>query len=122
MSAGRIRQDPIGSGIGFNDLGSPKGGKAPLDPSSLEKYKDDNECKQLLSDEKAKEGYENTIKLSDCNANDYVALLFVGGYAPCFDLPHDKDNIKLAEEFWKQGKIVSAICHGPAALGLFYLF
>jgi putative intracellular protease/amidase len=31
-------------------------------------------------------------------------------------LPEDKTNIKLAENFWKQGKIVSAVCHGPAAL------
>jgi putative intracellular protease/amidase len=32
-------------------------------------------------------------------------------------LPEDKTNIQLAENFWKQGKIVSAVCHGPAALG-----
>lgn len=96
---------------------SPKGGKAPLDPSSIENYKDDNECKQFLSDENAKKGYENTKTLVDSNANDYVGLVYVGGYGPCLDLPQDKDNIKLAEDFWKQGKIVSAICHGPAALG-----
>jgi putative intracellular protease/amidase len=99
---------------------SPKGGKAPLDPSSVENFKDDEESKQLLADNKAKQGYENTKKLSDINANDYVALLYVGGHGPCFDLAEDKTNIKLAEEFWKQGKVVSAVCHGPAALGLTY--
>ncbi len=96
---------------------SPKGGKAPLDPSSVENTKNDDGCKRFLSDNKAKQGYENTKKLSDVNANDYVALVYVGGHGPCFDLAEDKTNIKLAEEFWKQGKIVSAICHGPAALG-----
>jgi len=93
-----------------------KGGKAPLDPSSVESYKNDDESKQFLSDNKAKQGYENTKKLSDVNANDYLAILYVGGYGPCFDLPEDKTSIKLAEDFWKQGKIVSAVCHGPAAL------
>ncbi|CAF1096687.1 unnamed protein product [Rotaria magnacalcarata] len=95
---------------------SPNGGKAPLDPSSVENFKDDAECKQFLSDDKAKHGYENTQKLTDVNVNDYVALVYVGGHGPCFDLPEDKTNVKLAEEFWKQGKIISAVCHGPAAL------
>ncbi|CAF4186833.1 unnamed protein product [Rotaria magnacalcarata] len=96
---------------------SPKGGHAPLDPSSVENFKDDVECKQFLSDNKAKQGYENTKKLTDINVNDYVALVYVGGHGPCFDLSEDKTSIKLAEEFWKQGKLVSAVCHGPAALG-----
>ena len=96
---------------------SPNGGKAPLDPSSVENFKNDPECQQFLVDEKAKQGYENTKKLSEINVNDYAALLYVGGHGPCFDLPVDKTNIQVAEEFWKQGKIVSAVCHGPAALG-----
>ncbi|CAF0884019.1 unnamed protein product [Rotaria sp. Silwood1] len=95
---------------------SPKGGKAPLDPSSLEQFKDDVECKKFLSDNKAKQGYENTKKLNEINANDYIALIYVGGHGPCFDLAEDKTNIQLAEQFWKQGKILSAVCHGPAAL------
>jgi len=31
-------------------------------------------------------------------------------------LATDPASIALAEEFWKDGKVVSAICHGPAAL------
>ncbi len=46
-----------------------------------------------------------------------MALLYVGGHGPCFDLAQDTSNVKVAGEFWKQGKIVSAVCHGPAALG-----
>ncbi|CAF1303829.1 unnamed protein product [Adineta ricciae] len=95
---------------------SPKGGKAPLDPSSVENFKDDAECKQFLADEKAKQGYENTKKLSEVNAKDYEAIVYVGGHGPMFDLPEDKTNIQLAEDFWKQGKIVSAVCHGPGAI------
>ncbi|CAF4795170.1 unnamed protein product [Rotaria sp. Silwood1] len=99
------------------DWASPKGGKAPLDPSSLDKLKDDHICVQFLDDEKAKQGgYENTKKLSEINPNDYVALFYVGGHGPCFDLPEDEVSIKLAEAIWNQGKILSAICHGPVAL------
>ena len=81
-------------------------------------YSSDAECQQLLADEKAKQGYENTKKLSDIKVDDYAALIYVGGHGPCFDLPTDKDNIRVAEEFWKKGKVVSAVCHGPAAIGL----
>jgi putative intracellular protease/amidase len=31
-------------------------------------------------------------------------------------LTDNATSIALAEEMWKQGKIVSAICHGPAAI------
>jgi putative intracellular protease/amidase len=88
-----------------------------LDPSSVENFKDDAECTKFLADKKAKQGFENTKKLSEVNVNEYVAILYVGGHGPCFDLAVDQTNIKVAEEFWKQGKIVSAVCHGPAALG-----
>ena len=33
-----------------------------------------------------------------------------------FDLTDNAVSISLAEQMWKEGKIVSAICHGPAAL------
>ncbi|CAF3440740.1 unnamed protein product, partial [Rotaria sp. Silwood2] len=49
---------------------SPNGGKSPLDPSSIEHFKDDDECNRFLSDKKAKQGYENTKKLSDINAKE----------------------------------------------------
>jgi putative intracellular protease/amidase len=87
-----------------------------LDIWSVEQFKDDKESTDFLADEKAKKGYENTKKLSDVNADDYVAIVYVGGHGPCYDLPEDETNIKLAEAFWKQGKVVSAVCHGPAAL------
>jgi len=32
------------------------------------------------------------------------------------DLANDLTSIALAEEFWREGKPVGAICHGPAAL------
>jgi len=33
-----------------------------------------------------------------------------------FDLPENPVSIALGEQFWKDGKPVGAICHGPAAL------
>lgn len=35
---------------------------------------------------------------------------------PVLDLASNPLNIKIAEEFWASGKVVSAVCHGTAAL------
>lgn len=48
--------------------------------------------------------------------NDYDAIFYVGGHGPVIDLATDPVNIQLASQFWQAGKIVSAVCHGPAAL------
>lgn len=33
-----------------------------------------------------------------------------------FDLVNDKTSHQIIREFWESGKVVSAVCHGPAAL------
>jgi putative intracellular protease/amidase len=99
------------------DWASPDGGKAPLDPSSVTEAKNDKQCARFLKDEVAKQsGYENTLKLADVKSKDYEAIVFVGGHGPMFDSICHNVSIKLVESFWNEGKIVSAICHGPAAL------
>ena len=76
----------------------PKGGKAPLDPSSISQSKDDPICIRLLEDDKAKqESYKNTKRLIEVNPNDYQTVFYMDGHGPCFDLPNDEANIKLTE-------------------------
>ena len=33
-----------------------------------------------------------------------------------FDLAHDETSHQVIREFWESGKVVAAVCHGPAAL------
>merc|ERR1711939_138876 len=95
---------------------SPKGGKAPLDPSSVEASKDDQASQKFLKEEIAVT--EKTEKLADYigKSGDYDALFYVGGHGPMFDLAKDETSHALAREFAEAGKVVSAVCHGPAAL------
>jgi putative intracellular protease/amidase len=65
-----------------------------------------------------KDVWSKTAKVKDFlgHAKEFDALFYPGGHGPMFDLATDADSIKLAAEFYEAGKVVSAVCHGPAAL------
>ena len=74
-------------------VASPKGGKAPLDPSSVEYFKDDPECAAFLNDKTHL--WNTTEKLSDLveKAKEFDVVYFVGGHGRAclfFLLLHDQ--------------------------------
>ncbi|KAH8834787.1 class I glutamine amidotransferase-like protein [Flagelloscypha sp. PMI_526] len=98
------------------DFAAPKGPNPPLDPLSIEMFKEDEESIKFLQDPIAKDKLANAKVLADVKASDYDAIFYAGGHGPVIDLPTLPENIKLASEFFQSGKITSAVCHGPAAL------
>ena len=53
---------------------------------------------------------------TDVEAADYDAIYFAGGHGTMWDLP-DNDALKrLTADIYEAGGVVSAVCHGPAAL------
>lgn len=96
-------------------VASPAGGSAPLDPSSVESFKDDESVKFL---KEKKSLWENTSKLSSFlgKADQFDAIFYVGGHGPMFDLATSPESQQLIAEFWQKKKVVSAVCHGPAVL------
>lgn len=100
-------------------VASPKGGEAPLDPASVEATpKSDTVSHDFLANDSAV--WKATSKLSDhlgnAAADKFAAAFYVGGHGPMFDLADSADSQQLIREFWEAGKIVSAVCHGPAVL------
>lgn len=95
------------------DVASPNGGKAPLDPSSVESFKSDPQCTQFLNDSKAQNLVNSTMPLYEIQHTGYEAIFYVGGHGPCFDLYKDINSIELLQKFIQAGKPVSAVCHGP---------
>ncbi|KAI0400751.1 DJ-1/PfpI family protein [Xylaria palmicola] len=95
---------------------SPKGGLAPLDPASVELFKDDAGAQAFYREKKAV--WEQTAPLSTFRgrAGEFAALFYPGGHGPMFDLVSDADSIAVIEEFAAAGKVVSAVCHGPVVL------
>ncbi|PTB69420.1 class I glutamine amidotransferase-like protein [Trichoderma citrinoviride] len=96
---------------------SPKGGAAPLDPGSVEMFKQDPVAASFLENQKPL--WEQTQPLKQFvgrAASEFDAIFYPGGHGPMYDLVDDADSVKLIEEFAAAGKVVAAVCHGTIAL------
>ncbi|KAI1139337.1 class I glutamine amidotransferase-like protein [Hypoxylon sp. FL0543] len=102
-------------GVTF-ETASPKGGPAPLDQRSVHNFRDDAAASAFHKAQSAL--WERTAPVSSFlgRAAEFAALFYPGGYAPMFDVATDAHSIALAREFAAAGKVVAAVCHGPAAL------
>jgi putative intracellular protease/amidase len=97
-------------------IASPKGGRPPVDPKSLQPENQTESTKRLQADKSANEKLDNSLVLKDISSDDYVSLFLPGGHGPMWDLSHDNDLKRIVEEFYNKDKIISAVCHGPAGL------
>ena len=97
-------------------IATPKGGAAPIDPSSDSPDAATEATKRFDKDEEAKARIANTKVLSDLNADDFDAVFYPGGHGPLWDLANDKTSISLIEKFDSQNKPIGFVCHAPAAL------
>jgi putative intracellular protease/amidase len=97
------------------DLASPKGGEPPIDPRSEEPNAQTAATKRFQVDASAQYLFANTLKLSTVSARDYDAVFYPGGHGPLWDLAEDQDSIALIESLIAEGKVIGAVCHGPAA-------
>ena len=78
-------------------------------------FKEDPSSQNFLANQTAL--WENTDKLSAYvgRADEFDALFVPGGHGPMFDLATDETSRKVIAEFASKGKVVAAVCHGPAA-------
>ncbi|TCD67255.1 hypothetical protein EIP91_000332 [Steccherinum ochraceum] len=98
------------------DFAAPKGPNPPLDQNSVASFAKDPQSVQFLADETVKSKLATAKTLTEVNADDYLAVFYPGGHGPVIDLAFDENNTKLLNAFYRSDKIVSAVCHGTAAL------
>lgn len=55
-------------------------------------------------------------KASDLDAKQYGLFFASAGHASLYDYPHARGLQSIAEDIYKRGGVVSAVCHGPAIL------
>ena len=95
------------------DLASPLGGKPTIDQASITKETDpEGKYKKMYESGLA----DNTKKLSEVNPEDYDAVFVVGGHGAMYDLADSETLHNIINSVYDNGKIVSAVCHGPAPL------
>lgn len=100
---------------GFDfDLASIKGGKPPIDGDSLDFS--DAVNKKFWDDANFQAKLANTLKLDDVNPADFDAIFFAGGHGVMWDFADNAAIQKVTRDIYEGGGIVSAVCHGPAAL------
>ena len=99
---------------GFDvDVASPLGGEPPvvIDTDDMKEFD-----YAFLNDELAQEKVTKSIALKDVNPDAYDAIFFVGGKGAMFDFPENKHIQSIVKNYYESGKVVGAVCHGPAAL------
>ena len=99
---------------GFDvDIASPKGGKPPVVYDGEDMGEFDY---AFMNDESIQYKIDNSVPLSDINPDEYEAVYYVGGKGTMFDFPDNEDVQRITKALYQNGKVVSAVCHGPAAL------
>lgn len=95
------------------DVASPKGGTPPVivDKEDMGVYD-----YAFLNDEVAQQKTLNTIPISSVDPNNYDAVYFVGGKGAMYDFPKDSSIQSIVSSYYESGKVIGAVCHGPAAL------
>jgi putative intracellular protease/amidase len=91
-------------------IASPKGGVMPIDPRSLPTPEQEKVWQSAIA------ASHHTQKLSAVTSTEFDAIFLPGGHGPMFDLPNNPDLERLLREFHTEGKIIAAVCHGPAGL------
>ena len=77
---------------------------------------DDPVNKKFWDDANFQRKLENSVKLDDVDAKEYDAIFFAGGHGVMWDFADSAAIDKVTREIYENGGIVSAVCHGPAAL------
>ncbi|WP_205881132.1 type 1 glutamine amidotransferase domain-containing protein [Leucobacter insecticola] len=94
------------------DLASVAGGVPPEDGRD----ESDPAQRAFVHDTRVAAQLANTPALADVRAEDYDIVFFVGGHGTMWDFPHSAEINRIGRTIYERGGIVSAVCHGPAAL------
>ena len=93
------------------DVASPLGGQPPVIIDDMGPFD-----YAFLNDSIAQYKTSHTLAMKNVVADEYQAVFFVGGKGAMFDFPENKYIQALIKNYYQSGKVIGAVCHGPAAL------
>ena len=89
-------------------VASPRGGRAPIDPQSLDESQGEApEASQVL---------ENTVPLTSLNQHPFDAIYLPGGNGTMYDLPNDTALVDILHSHIDSGRLIASLCHGAVCL------
>jgi len=94
------------------DIASPLGGKGKASGS----FRLSSEQEKWFAQSSLLKKLPNSLAVNQVKAHDYQAIYFAGGSGPMFDFINNEAMQKLTASIYKNGGVVSADCHGIAAL------
>ncbi len=98
-------------------LASIKGGVIPIDPRSTETGDVEPESvARFRADGLAASMLTQSHALASLDGGSFDAIFLPGGHGTMWDLPCSAPLAALIGEMWRNGKVVGAVCHGPAGL------
>ena len=110
-------------------LASVAGGEVPFDPRSLpaaagggpgEAPADEQDVpesvRRFLADGAAMQAARSTPSVEAISDRPFDAIFLPGGHGTMWDLPESGALARLVGRMFDEGRIVSAVCHGPAGL------
>lgn len=95
------------------DLASINGGEVPIYGTDAE---NDAVNDKILKQAEFQSRLKATLPVSEVNISDYDAVFYPGGFGLLSDLADNSDFAKLSASHYENGGVLSAVCHGPAAL------
>jgi putative intracellular protease/amidase len=93
------------------EYASLQGGAIPEDG-----YDENDPSQRAFRNSAAYRRLNRSRRLSEVDVLDYDAIFFPGGLGPMVDIANNPEVQQAVERAWNGGKIVAAVCHGPAAL------
>ncbi len=98
------------------DLASTAGGQVPVDPNSMAEKDRPESVERFLDDASAIEKLKHSLNVDHLTADPYDAVFLPGGHGTMWDLPENTALADLLTTAFAEGKVVAAVCHGPAGL------
>jgi len=98
-------------------LASIRGGQVPVDPGSVaEPGRNAAPVDRFLADPATMAELSGTVAVEGLRAGDFDAVFLPGGHGTMWDLPESRALAGLLSDAWAGGRVVAAVCHGPAGL------
>ncbi len=98
-------------------VASIQGGKIPVDPRSTPPTGPEAPAvERFLADPAAARTLTRSVPIESVDSTRFDAVFLPGGHGTMFDFPISLALASAVSRAWTSGRVVAAVCHGPAGL------